>query len=118
MPVDYILNGFQQLLLGMPAPVAIILFALIAWQVSGVGMGIATLISLIAIGAIGAWSQAMITLALVLTALLFCVVIGLPMGIWLARSPRGQNSSSAAGCDADHARVCLSGADCHVIRHR
>ena len=88
VPVDYILNGFQQLLSGMPAPVAIILFALIAWQISGVGMGVATLISLIAIGAIGAWSQAMITLALVLTALLFCVVIGLPMGIWLARSPR------------------------------
>ncbi len=86
MPVDYILNGFQQLLLGMPAPVAIILFALIARQVSGVGMGIAALISLIAIGAIGARSQAMITTALVLTALLFCVVIGLPMGIWLARS--------------------------------
>ncbi|EAZ0067903.1 glycine betaine/L-proline ABC transporter permease ProW, partial [Salmonella enterica] len=88
VPVDYILNAFQQLLLGMPAPVAIILFALIAWQVSGMGMGIAALISLIAIGAIGAWSQAMITLALVLTALLFCVMIGLPMGIWLARSPR------------------------------
>ncbi len=43
-------------------------------------MGIATLISLIAIGAIGAWSRAMITLALVLTALLFCIVIGLPTG--------------------------------------
>lgn len=26
--------------------------------------------------------------ALVLTALLFCIVIGLPLGIWLARSPR------------------------------
>ncbi|HEM7937168.1 TPA: glycine betaine/L-proline ABC transporter permease ProW [Citrobacter koseri] len=88
VPVDYILNGFQQLLLGMPAPVAIIIFALIAWQISGLGMGAATLVSLIAIGAIGAWSQAMITLALVLTALLFCVVIGLPLGIWLARSPR------------------------------
>lgn len=69
VPVDYILNGFQQLLLGMPAPVAIIVFALIAWQISGVGMGVATLVSLIAIGAIGAWSQAMVTLALVLTAL-------------------------------------------------
>ncbi|STI16251.1 glycine betaine/L-proline ABC transporter permease [Escherichia coli] len=46
------------------------------------------LVSLIAIGAIGAWSQAMVTLALVLTALLFCIVIGLPLGIWLARSPR------------------------------
>jgi glycine betaine/proline transport system permease protein len=88
MPVDYILGGFQQLLLGMPAPVAIVVFALIAWQIGGAGMGIASLISLILIGAIGAWSQAMITLALVLTALLFCVVIGLPLGIWLARSPR------------------------------
>ena len=90
IPVDYILNGFQQLMLGMPAPVAIILFSLIAWQFGSAGMGVATLISLIAIGAIGAWSQAMITLALVLTALLFCVVIGLPLGIWLASSDRAQ----------------------------
>ena len=56
VPVDYILNGFQQLMLGMPAPVAIVLFSLIAWQFGSAGMGIATLISLIAIGAIGAWS--------------------------------------------------------------
>ncbi|MGB9096267.1 glycine betaine/L-proline ABC transporter permease ProW [Erwinia sp.] len=88
VPVDYILSAFQQLLLGMPAPVAIVIFALIAWQMSSLGMGIATLVSLIAIGAIGAWSQAMVTLALVLTALLFCILIGLPMGIWLARSDR------------------------------
>lgn len=88
VPIDYILSAFQQLLLGMPAPVAIIVFALIARQISSLGMGVATLVSLIAIGAIGAWSQAMVTLALVLTALLFCMVIGLPLGIWLARSPR------------------------------
>lgn len=88
VPVDYILSAFQQLLLGMPAPVAIIIFSLIARQISSVGMGAATLISLIAIGAIGARSQAMVTLALVLTALLFCMLIGLPLGIWLARSPR------------------------------
>ncbi|MEQ4529805.1 MAG: glycine betaine/L-proline ABC transporter permease ProW [Mixta sp.] len=88
VPVDYILSAFQQLLLGMPAPVAIVLFALIAWQLSSFTMGVATLISLVLIGAIGAWSQAMVTLALVLTALLFCIVIGLPLGIWLARSER------------------------------
>lgn len=88
VPVDYILNAFQQLLLGMPAPVAIVVFALIAWQISTPAMGMATLISLVLIGAIGAWSQAMITLALVMTALLFCVAIGLPLGIWLARSQR------------------------------
>ncbi len=88
VPVDFILSGFQHLLLGMPAPVAILVFALLAWQMAGLGMGIATLISLVIIGAIGAWSQAMVTLALVLTALLFCVLIGLPLGIWLARSER------------------------------
>ncbi|NDL63952.1 glycine betaine/L-proline ABC transporter permease ProW [Acerihabitans arboris] len=86
VPVDFILGGFQHLLLGMPAPVAILVFALLAWQMSSLGMGIATLVSLVIIGAIGAWSQAMVTLALVLTSLLFCVVIGLPLGIWLARS--------------------------------
>ncbi len=88
VPVDYILNAFQQLLLGIPAPVAIVIFALIAWQLSSLSMGVATLVSLIIIGAIGAWSQAMVTLALVLTALLFCILIGLPLGIWLARNDR------------------------------
>ena len=88
VPVDYILSAFQQLLLGMPAPVAILVFVLIAWQIASPAMGIATLISLVLIGAIGAWSQAMVTLALVLTALLFCILIGLPLGIWLARSQR------------------------------
>lgn len=88
VPVDMILSGFQQLLLGMPAPIAILLFALIAWQFASLGMGVATLVSLVVIGAIGAWSQAMVTLALVLTALFFCLLIGLPLGIWLARSKR------------------------------
>ncbi|CAJ0996997.1 Glycine betaine/choline transport system permease protein OusW [Sodalis praecaptivus] len=83
VPVDFILSGFQHLLLGLPAPVAMIIFALIAWQMSTLGMGVATLVSLVIIGA---WSQAMVTLALVLTSLLFCIVLGLPLGIWLARS--------------------------------
>lgn len=97
VPVDYILNGFQQLLLGMPAPVAIIVFALIAWQISGVGMGVATLVSLIAIGAIGAWSQAMVTLALVLTALLVLYRHRFAVGDMAGeKSASGENYSSTA----------------------
>ncbi|QDX31082.1 glycine betaine/L-proline ABC transporter permease ProW [Dickeya poaceiphila] len=88
VPVDAILTSFQQLLTGLPAPVAILVFSLLAWQISGFGMGVATLLSLVVIGAIGAWSQAMVTLALVLTALFFCIIIGLPLGIWLAHSDR------------------------------
>ncbi|MBX9447138.1 glycine betaine/L-proline ABC transporter permease ProW [Dickeya chrysanthemi] len=88
VPVDVILTGFQQLLTSLPAPVAILAFSLLAWQVSSFGMGVATLLSLVIIGAIGAWSQAMVTLALVLTALFFCIILGLPLGIWLAHSDR------------------------------
>ncbi|AYY79828.1 MULTISPECIES: glycine betaine/L-proline ABC transporter permease ProW [Proteus] len=88
VPVDFVLSGFENFLTSMPAPVAIILFSLIAWQLSGKVMGITSFISLILIGAIGAWSEAMVTLALVLTSLLFCLIIGLPLGIWLASSDR------------------------------
>ena len=86
VPVDFVLSGFQHSLEALPAPLAMLIFALIAWQMAGLGMGAMTLVSLIIIGAIGAWSQAMVTLALVLTSLFFCVLIGLPLGIWLARS--------------------------------
>ncbi|MBU9830666.1 MULTISPECIES: glycine betaine/L-proline ABC transporter permease ProW [Rahnella] len=88
VPVDFVLSGFQHGLETLPAPIAILVFALIAWQMAGLGMGAATLVSLVLIGAIGAWSQAMVTLALVLTSLFFCILIGLPLGIWLARSQR------------------------------
>ncbi|WP_311754150.1 glycine betaine/L-proline ABC transporter permease ProW [Proteus columbae] len=88
VPVDLVLSGFENFLTSMPAPIAIILFSLIAWQLSGKVMGAASFISLILIGAIGAWSEAMVTLALVLTSLLFCLIIGLPLGIWLANSDR------------------------------
>ncbi|MBU9845384.1 glycine betaine/L-proline ABC transporter permease ProW [Rahnella ecdela] len=88
VPVDFVLSGFQHGLESLPAPIAILVFALLAWQMAGFGMGAATLVSLVLIGAIGAWSQAMVTLALVLTSLFFCILIGLPLGIWLARSQR------------------------------
>lgn len=88
LPIDYILTLFQTVLQALPAPVMIVLAFLIAWQVAGLRLGIAAAVSLVIIGAIGAWSQAMVTLALVLTAVLFCLVIGLPIGIWLARSDR------------------------------
>ena len=61
---------------------------LLAWQLSTKKMAVATFISLVFIGAIGAWSEAMITLSLVLTSLFFCLLIGLPSGVWLANSER------------------------------
>ena len=87
-PVDATLTGIESLLLGIPDVLMIVLFGLIAWQIAGRGLALAAVVSLIVVGLIGAWAEAMVTLALVLTSVLFCVLIGLPTGIWLSRSDR------------------------------
>jgi len=87
-PVDYVLSLFQTLLTTLPTPFMILALVLIAWQLTNTKMALTTLVSLLAIGAIGAWDQMLITLALVLTSVSFCLIIGLPLGIWLARSKR------------------------------
>lgn len=87
-PIDATLSAVEAGLLATPALVIIVLITLLAWQVSGRRLAIGTLISLLCVGAIGAWSEAMVTLALVITSVFFCVLIGLPTGIWLARSDR------------------------------
>ncbi len=87
-PIDAVLTGVQTGLQATPAIIVIVVMALLAWQVAGRKLAIGTFLSLLVIGLIGAWSQAMITLALVLTSVFFCVVIGLPTGIWLARNDK------------------------------
>ncbi|KLV04658.1 glycine/betaine ABC transporter permease [Photobacterium aquae] len=86
VPVDFILSTFEAALVLTPAPLMLVLMFLLVWQFAGLTLGATTLVSLIVIGLIGAWSQAMTTLALVMTSVFFCLLIGLPMGIWLARS--------------------------------
>ncbi|GAA4502501.1 glycine betaine/L-proline ABC transporter permease ProW [Pseudaeromonas paramecii] len=87
-PVDMTLNAIQGALLWVPAPLMILLLALVAWQLVGGGMALGSLVALLGIGLIGAWADAMVTLALVLTSLFFCLLLGLPCGIWLSRSQR------------------------------
>ena len=87
-PIDYILTLFQTSLNFLPPTVMIILLTLLVWLFTGGKLALATLFSLVVIGAIGAWNEMMITFALVLTSVSFCLIIGLPIGIWMARSER------------------------------
>jgi len=87
-PVDGVLGGIEGALLGTPAPILLAIVGLCAWQAAGKRVGIGAVASLAFIGLIGAWNEAMVTLALVFTSVFFCVLIGLPMGIWLARNDR------------------------------
>lgn len=91
-PIDATLTGIESALLAVPSIVMIILFGLIAWQVSGRRLALATVGSLAFVGLIGAWPEAMVTLALVLTSVFFCILFGLPTGIILARSDRAEST--------------------------
>ena len=87
-PIDATLTGIETALLTTPALVVLAIIFLLAWQASGLRLAIGAFLSMVCVGAIGAWSEAMVTLALVMTSVLFCIVIGLPSGIWLARNER------------------------------
>ena len=87
-PVDGVLTGVEDVLTGLPAVVMLIVIGLLAWQAAGWRLGLGAVVSMIFVGLIGAWEQAMVTLSLVFTSVFFCVLLGLPTGIWLARSDR------------------------------
>ncbi|MNP98597.1 Glycine betaine/L-proline transport system permease protein ProW [compost metagenome] len=90
LPIDSTLNSVQGLLTALPALPMIALIGLLAWQFAGRALAIGTVVSLMLVTVLGIWPEAMVTLSLVLTSLVFCMVIGLPLGVLLASSDRAQ----------------------------
>jgi glycine betaine/proline transport system permease protein len=84
-PVESLLRFIEATLQGIPFPIFVILFAAMAWRLSSVGVAAFSIFSLVFIAMIGVWTQAVTTLALISTAIVICVVIGIPLGILCAR---------------------------------
>jgi glycine betaine/proline transport system permease protein len=87
-PIDYVLVAIENVLQSTPQTVMILLAWLVGWQVSDRKTTIFVLLSMVSIGMVGAWSEAMTTLALVITSVFFCVLFGIPIGILLSRSKK------------------------------
>ncbi|MBS0452126.1 MAG: glycine betaine/L-proline ABC transporter permease ProW [Proteobacteria bacterium] len=90
MPVDQALSSIEHMLGGLPAPMVIGLVALLAWQFAGRAVATGITFALVVVAMLGIWPEAMTTLSLVLTSLVFCMLVGLPLGVLLARSDRAQ----------------------------
>ncbi|CDZ29919.1 proline/glycine betaine ABC transporter permease [Neorhizobium galegae] len=72
---------------GLPWWLVIIAFMALTWQATRkAALVVVVAVMLFVIGALGMWDLAMQTLALMLMATLISVAIGIPMGIWLAKS--------------------------------
>lgn len=91
VPIDGTLTWVEGLLTSIPALAMIALLGLLAWQFAGRWIAAGAVVSLLVIAMLGIWPEAMVTLSLVLTSLVFCIAIGLPLGILLASSDRAQN---------------------------
>lgn len=91
VPIATVLEGLDIALQAIPMPVFTVVVALIAWAVASRGLALFTLASFVVIDLIGVWTQTMTTLAMILTAVLFCAVVGVPLGIAAARSDRFAN---------------------------
>jgi glycine betaine/proline transport system permease protein len=79
-----IVQGFEFIFTLIPFYVTIPLLALAAWKVTGKKTAVFTVIGLLLIESIGLWAQTMSTLALVFTATVIAIIIGLPIGIWMS----------------------------------
>lgn len=87
-PVEETLNGLDWFFNTIP-PIAIIaLFAFTAWKFSGWKLAVFSVLTLLFIGFLGMWPETMTTLAMVLCSVVFCAVVGIPLGIAAGRSNR------------------------------
>ena len=82
---------FEDLFLFVPWFVIILLVGLAGWKLVGsLKTGILFIFLTLVIGLFGYWDLAMQTLALVISSVLFALLVGLPLGIFMARSSRAE----------------------------
>ncbi|MBS9719670.1 proline/glycine betaine ABC transporter permease [Tianweitania sp. BSSL-BM11] len=85
-PVTQVLKSLTGFLGATPMVVFTAVLSLVAWRTAGKGVALFTLLALCFIDAIGLWPETMTTLAMVVTAVFFCIVIGIPLGVLASRS--------------------------------
>ncbi|MER9832777.1 ABC transporter permease subunit [Mesorhizobium sp. M0134] len=85
-PFDSVLQSLTHFMTSASPTLIIAAVILLAWQLSSWRLAAALAAVLIFVGFIGVWPETMITLSIVLTALIFSLTIGIPLGILSTRS--------------------------------
>jgi glycine betaine/proline transport system permease protein len=88
VPVEISLEGLEWLFATLPPFVVILLFAVAAWRYAGKRVTVFTVLSFLLVGYLGLWDDTMTTLAMVICSVVFCAIVGIPLGIMSGRSDR------------------------------
>jgi len=84
----FLVGGFEDILLLIPAPILILLAGILVWLVTRRDIRLAglTVVGLLLIWNLGLWNLAMLTLALVVVSTVLALAIAIPLGIAAAGS--------------------------------
>ena len=86
--VNAVLNLMETVLVVTPWPIVMVVIVTLAWQISGRRVAIFSVAALAYLGVLGFWEKSMATVALLGTAAILCVAIGVPLGVLCGRRPR------------------------------
>jgi len=86
--VRTVLDTISLALVATPWPVVMTVICVVAWRSAGPRVAIFTAAALAYIAMMGYWEIAMETVALVGAAVVICVILGIPLGIWFGKSER------------------------------
>ena len=85
-PIETVLNSLDSLFNLIPFPIAILIFIFFAYKTNGLKFTCLSVVGLVFIDLVDLWSESMTTLAMIFTAVIFCIIIGIPLGILSSRS--------------------------------
>ena len=92
-PLLWFLVWLEKLLINAPWPIVIALICALAWLGSrSWKIVLGTAAAFLVIGYLGMWEDTMSTLAIISVATLLCIILGIPLGILMARSLRVQSA--------------------------
>jgi glycine betaine/proline transport system permease protein len=92
-PLLFFLIRLEKILLATPWPIIILVLGLLAWMGSrSWKLVVGSMVAFMLIGYFGMWKDCMATVAIITVCTIMCIVVGIPIGILMARSNRVEKS--------------------------
>lgn len=84
--MTFLVEGLGDVLMGIPALILLVVLVALGWFFRSWRLALGTLLGFLLVVAMNQWENMLLTMALVLVATVFAVIIAIPLGIWAARN--------------------------------
>ncbi|MFS0671860.1 ABC transporter permease [Ornithinibacillus sp. 179-J 7C1 HS] len=78
------INSIDDMLVALPWWSFIIIIFLLGWYFKSIFSGVLYAVFIFLIGSFGLWEDMMTTIAIIVAAVIICLILGIPIGIWMA----------------------------------